>query len=147
MLALVLADRGCSALVVCGHDGLDEISTAAPTRVWVVTGNAVTPTTIDAAEFGQPRSVPGDLRGGGVSHNAVVARRIVEGDTGPGRDAVLINAAAAIAAYRGLDGDVRARMAAGLRGGSGHRLRRRQEDGGPVGSGRRSAERPPISVR
>ncbi|MBB6395665.1 anthranilate phosphoribosyltransferase [Actinomadura coerulea] len=115
VLAQVLADRGCSALVVRGHDGLDEISTAAPTHVWVVTGNTVTPTTIDAAEFGLPRSVPGDLRGGDASHNAVVARRIVEGDTGPVRDAVLINAAAAIAAYRGLDGDVRARMAAGLR--------------------------------
>ncbi|MEV3926971.1 anthranilate phosphoribosyltransferase [Actinomadura coerulea] len=114
VLAQVLADRGCSALVVRGHDGLDEISTAAPTRVWVVTGNTVTPTTIDAAELGIPRSVPGDLRGGDATHNAAVARRVIEGDTGPIRDAVLINAAAAIAAYRGLDRDVRARMAAGL---------------------------------
>ncbi|MGC4956079.1 hypothetical protein ACLQ2P_22880 [Actinomadura citrea] len=41
-------------------------------------------------------------------------RRIVEGGTGPVRDAVVINAAAGIAAYRRLDGDVRACMAAGL---------------------------------
>lgn len=39
-----------------GQDGLDEISTAAQTRVWVVTGNTVTPTTVDAAEFGLSRS-------------------------------------------------------------------------------------------
>lgn len=49
--------------MVRGYDGPDEISTAAPTRVWV-TGNAVTPTTINAAEFGLPRSVLGDLWGG-----------------------------------------------------------------------------------
>ena len=114
VLARVLADRGCSVLVVRGSDGLDEITTTAPTRVWAVTGGQVMSSDIDAADLGLPRSVPGDLEGGDPGYNAAVARRILDGETGPVRDAVLVNAAAAIASYRGLDGDLLQTLASGL---------------------------------
>ncbi|GLY78017.1 anthranilate phosphoribosyltransferase [Actinoallomurus iriomotensis] len=114
VLAEVLAARGCTVLVVRGNDGLDEISTATSTRVWVVKDQTITSTLIDAADFGLPRSQPADLRGGDAHHNAVVVRRLVEGEAGPIRDAVLINAAAAIASYRGLNGALHDALAAGL---------------------------------
>lgn len=115
VLAQILAERGCSALVVRGEDGLDEISTAARTRIWTVTGHRVHPSVLDTADLGLPRSAPGDLRGGDAAHNAAVVQRVLDGEPGPIRDAVLVNAAAAIAAYRGLDNDLLDVLTAGLR--------------------------------
>ncbi|WP_238018716.1 anthranilate phosphoribosyltransferase [Dactylosporangium sp. AC04546] len=101
VVADVLARRGFSVLLVRGEDGLDELTTAAPTRVWVVSGGTVTETLLDSVELGLARSAPGDLRGGDAAHNADVARRMFAGETGPVRDAVLLNAAAALAARAG----------------------------------------------
>jgi anthranilate phosphoribosyltransferase len=114
VLARVLADRGCTALVVRGEDGLDELTTTAPTRIWIAAGGAVTQTRLDATDLGLARSVPGDLRGGDVAYNTEAARRVLAGETGPVRDAVLLNAAGAIAAYRGVTRGLEAAMAAGL---------------------------------
>ncbi|MEV8515564.1 anthranilate phosphoribosyltransferase [Dactylosporangium sp. NPDC051484] len=102
VVAAVMAGRGYSVLVVRGEDGLDEFTTAAPTRVWAATGNTVTELVVDSADLGLARSAPGDLRGGDPAHNADVARRMFAGEGGPVRDAVLLNAAAAIAAREGL---------------------------------------------
>jgi anthranilate phosphoribosyltransferase len=101
VMADVLAERGFSVLVVRGEDGLDEFTTGAPTRVWVVSGGTVTETLFDSTDLGLARSAPGDLRGGDSEHNAGVARRMFAGEHGPVRDAVLLNAAAAIAARAG----------------------------------------------
>lgn len=98
VMAGVFAARGDSALVMRGEDGLDEFSTAAPTRVWVAHGNTVTETLADAAELGVARSQPGDLRGGDAAFNAAAARRVLAGEKGAVRDAVVVNAAAAMAA-------------------------------------------------
>lgn len=115
VMAGVLAARGYSVLLVRGEDGLDEFTTAAPTRVWVVTGHTVTETLIDSVDLGLPRSAPGDLRGGDSAHNAAVARRMFAGEPGPVRDAVLLNAAAAIAAREGLSmQDLPGQLKAGL---------------------------------
>jgi anthranilate phosphoribosyltransferase len=115
VMAGVLAARGFSVLLVRGEDGLDEFTTGAPTRVWVVAGNSVTETVLDAVDLGLPRSAPGDLRGGDPAHNADVARRMFAGETGPVRDAVLLNAAAALAAREGLStGDLPGRLKAGI---------------------------------
>lgn len=103
VLADVLAARGASALVVRGDDGLDEITTAAPTRVWVAAGECVSQLRLDTAEFGLPRCAPDALRGGDAAYNALAVHRVLEGETGPVRDAVLANAAGALAAYRGLE--------------------------------------------
>ena len=73
ILAGVLAARGCTALVFHGEDGLDELTTTAPSRVWIVQDGTVSQTSFDPAELGIPRSVPADLLGGDPAHNAGVA--------------------------------------------------------------------------
>jgi anthranilate phosphoribosyltransferase len=102
-VAGVFRDRGDSVLVVHGEDGLDEFTTAAPTTVHLVRGGTIHSTTVDAGDLGLARSAPGDLRGGDVAFNAAAARRLLAGETGPVRDAVLINSAAAIVAAAGVD--------------------------------------------
>ncbi|GGJ84990.1 anthranilate phosphoribosyltransferase [Pilimelia anulata] len=118
LMAAVFAARGDSVLVVRGEDGLDEISTAAPTRVWATAGGAVTPLLLDTVDLGLARSAAGDLRGGDAAFNADVLRRVLAGEAGPVRDAVLVNAAAALVARDGLS-DV---SAAGLRTALAHAL-------------------------
>ncbi|GAA4580735.1 anthranilate phosphoribosyltransferase [Planotetraspora phitsanulokensis] len=106
VIAGVFAERGVSALVFRGEDGLDELSTAAPSTVYVVRDGTATQTLFDPAEIGIPRSQPGDLRGGDVEFNAAAVRDLVNGKTGPVRDAVLLNAAAALVALERPDGDL-----------------------------------------
>lgn len=84
------------ALVVRGEDGLDEITTTAPTRAaWWAEGRLRT-LRIEPRELGIPRARPEDLVGGDAEENAARIRSILAGDPGPARDVVLINAAAAI---------------------------------------------------
>lgn len=114
VMAEVFARRGDSALVMRGEDGLDEFTTAAPTRVWQVKDGSVTESVIDARELGLPRSQPGDLRGGDASFNGAAARRVFAGETGPIRDAVLLNAAAALTAQAGFPGKLTDDLRTGL---------------------------------
>ena len=102
VMAGVLAARGASALVFRGDDGLDELSTAAPSSVWVVAGREVREERVVPDELGIALSDADALRGADASHNADVTRRFLAGEPGPVRDAVLLNAAAALAAYNGL---------------------------------------------
>jgi anthranilate phosphoribosyltransferase len=104
VVAGVLARRGQSALVFRGEDGLDELTTTAPTRVWLATGGEVVETVLDVADLGIPRATAGDLRGADAAHNAKVTQALLAGERGPVRDAVLVNAAAAVVAYEGLTG-------------------------------------------
>lgn len=106
VMAAVFAARGDSAIVVRGEDGLDEFSTGAPTRVWVAQQGTVTESVLDATELGVPRATLADLRGGDAVYNADVVRRLLAGETGPVRDAVLVNAAVALATQSSLDGDL-----------------------------------------
>ncbi|HLL64564.1 MAG TPA: anthranilate phosphoribosyltransferase [Micromonosporaceae bacterium] len=114
VMAEVFARRGDSVLLARGEDGLDEFTTAAPTRVWVATGGTVREALVDAVDLGVARSAPGDLRGGDAAFNADVAWRVFAGESGPVRDAVLLNAAAALAARDGLGGDLGEALRAGL---------------------------------
>jgi anthranilate phosphoribosyltransferase len=98
IVAGVLAARGATALVFRGDDGLDELSTAATSRVWVASGGEVAERALDPARFGIPVVTLADLRGGDARHNAGVVRSVLAGDRGPVRDAVLLNAAAAVVA-------------------------------------------------
>ncbi len=104
VIAGVLADRGCSALVFRGLDGLDELTTTGPSTVWVVHGGEVTETSFDPAMLGLARSAVEDLRGGDAAYNASVVRSMLGGAPGPVRDIVLLNAAAALAAAAGVAG-------------------------------------------
>jgi anthranilate phosphoribosyltransferase len=105
VMAAVLADRGDSALVFRGDDGLDELTTTTTSSVWVAASGAVRETTIDPHRFGIAAVTPEALRGGDRAHNAAVVREVLAGGGGAVRGAVLLNAAAGIAAYDGLSGD------------------------------------------
>jgi anthranilate phosphoribosyltransferase len=114
VMASVFAARGDSVIVVRGEDGLDEFTTTSPTRLWVVADGTVRPTTMDAVDLGLPRSAPGDLRGADAAYNASVARQVLAGTKGPVRDAVVLNAGAALAAYDGLSGDLETALRNGI---------------------------------
>jgi anthranilate phosphoribosyltransferase len=115
VMAQVLADRGASALVFRGTDGLDELSVSAPSRVWVVAGGEVRQDIVDPRDLGIAAAAPDALRGADAAHNAGVTRRLLDGETGPVRDAVLLNAAAAIVAADGAgSGPVTPQLAAAL---------------------------------
>ncbi|MDD1665229.1 MAG: anthranilate phosphoribosyltransferase [Methanomicrobiales archaeon] len=91
-LQLLRAER---AMVVHG-DGLDEITTAGPTRVAEVSEGRIREYTIDPVDFGIPRSSIDDLRGGDAAENARILMEVLSGERGASRDAVLLNAGAAI---------------------------------------------------
>ena len=112
IMAGVLARRGVSALVFRGDDGLDELTTTTTSRVWVVAGGQVHEDVLDPADLGVPRAGVDDLRGGEPAHNAAVARRVLAGEPGPVLDAVLLNAAAAVATAHGLQAGWRAALVA-----------------------------------
>jgi anthranilate phosphoribosyltransferase len=104
ILAGVLAARGCTALVFHGEDGLDELTTTAPSTVWIVHDGTVSQTSFDPADLGIPRSVPADLLGGDPAHNAGVVRAFLSGSPGAIRETALLNAGAALAAEAGVAG-------------------------------------------
>jgi anthranilate phosphoribosyltransferase len=114
VMAEVFARRGDSVIVMRGEDGLDEFTTAAPTRVWLAHGGKVDELLLDAVDLGLPRSEPAALRGGDVAFNAGVARRTFAGEPGPVRDAVVLNTAAALAAQGGFAGDLSDTLRAGI---------------------------------
>lgn len=98
-MAEVLLRLGSThALIVHGSDGLDEITTTAPTYVWELKAGEVTEWTLDTADIGIPRSAPQDLTGGAAPENAKVALHVLSGGEGPARDIAVVNAAAAIVA-------------------------------------------------
>jgi anthranilate phosphoribosyltransferase len=101
-MAGVLAARGASALVFRGDDGLDELSTAAPSQVWVVAGGEVRTERLDPSALGIAPASAEALRGADAAHNADVTRSFLAGEPGAIRDAVLLNAAAALVAYEGV---------------------------------------------
>ena len=86
------------AFVVHGAGGIDELSPVGPSLVCEVVGGGVRERTIDPQELGVPRCTVEDLAGGAPAENAASIRRIFAGETGPPRDAILLNAAGAIAA-------------------------------------------------
>ncbi|MDS1268693.1 anthranilate phosphoribosyltransferase [Lipingzhangella sp. LS1_29] len=133
VLAGVFAERGVSALVFRGDDGLDELTTTTTSTVWWVRDGHAVRERVDPADLGIARSEPDALRGGDVEFNAATVWRLLDGEPGPVRDAVLLNAAAALVAVGIVDtsGDttlteaLRAaheRAAAAVDDGSGRRL-------------------------
>jgi anthranilate phosphoribosyltransferase len=95
-VAQLLAARGQNAMVVHGHDGLDEISTTAVSTIWRVKNGTVTESIFDPRTVGIELVQMQDLRGGTAIENAEIARGILRGVPGPHRDIVLLNAAASL---------------------------------------------------
>ncbi|GHH62830.1 anthranilate phosphoribosyltransferase 1 [Streptosporangium violaceochromogenes] len=112
LVAGVFAERGVSALVFRGDDGLDELTTATTSTVWVVRDGEARKTVFDPAVLDVPRAAPDALRGGDVAFNAQAVRDLVGGKAGPVRDAVLLNAAAALVSLDGAGDDLDAAMGA-----------------------------------
>ena len=100
VMAEVFAGRGDSVLRDArrGRAGRVHHRRARPGSGWPAAAPS-RETVLDAVDLGLPRCQPGDLRGGDAAFNADVARRVFAGETGPVRDAVLVNAAAALAAW------------------------------------------------
>ncbi|WP_405653933.1 anthranilate phosphoribosyltransferase [Streptomyces sp. RK9] len=114
ILAGVLAERGSSALVFRGDDGLDELTTTATSRVWVVRDGGVHEEAFDPRDVGIDLVPVEALRGADASYNAEVARRLLDGETGPVRDAVLLNAAAALVALSPGEGALAGQIRTGM---------------------------------
>jgi anthranilate phosphoribosyltransferase len=116
LVAGVLAARGLRALVFRGGDGLDELTTTGPSAIWEVRDGKVAETEFDPLQLGIPRATLDDLRGGDAQANAQVVRRVLAGEKGPVRDAVVLNAAAALVALDPeAEGPLEDRLAAALR--------------------------------
>jgi anthranilate phosphoribosyltransferase len=84
------------AWVVHGADGLDEISTTGYTKVSECRDGSVHTFYVHPADFGLPKALPADLRGGDAVENASIVRSVLTGAPGPARDVVLLNAGAAL---------------------------------------------------
>lgn len=81
-----------------GHDGLDELATTGLSRVVELRGGATEEWTLDPQALGLERADLEDLRGGSADENAHILRSILEGERGPRRDIVILNAAAGLLA-------------------------------------------------
>ncbi|MFJ9377325.1 anthranilate phosphoribosyltransferase [Streptomyces sp. NPDC101455] len=114
IIAGVFAERGNSSLVFRGDDGLDELTTTSTSRVWIVRDGKVTEESFDPRDVGLELVPVEALRGADPEYNADVARRLLDGETGPVRDAVLLNSAAALVALEAEDGPLADRIRAGM---------------------------------
>ena len=86
------------AIVVHGNDGLDEITTTTTTRVSEMVDGDLKTYTLDPTELGIPKAQPEDLISGTPKENAETIVRLLNGERGPKRDIVVLNASAAIVA-------------------------------------------------
>ena len=96
-LAKVLDNLGVErAMVVYGHDGMDEISMSAPTTVCELRNGEFRLYTLDPRKYGFTLCRKEDLVGGDPAHNAGITRSILQGEHSPRADAVMMNSAAAL---------------------------------------------------
>ena len=101
VMAQVLGARGVDGFVFRGDDGLDEITLATTTSVLSIGTEEITSGLLDPAEFGISIAPISALVGGDGAENARITNSIFAGEKGAHRDACVLNAAAAIAAYEG----------------------------------------------
>lgn len=92
------------AFVLHGEDGLDEVTTTAPTFIYRLRDGEITHAEFTPEDFGVARAEPSDLLGGSVEENVEITRSVLAGSPGPRRDAVLVNASPAIVASGLADG-------------------------------------------
>ena len=115
VMAKVLSARGVDGFVFRGDDGLDEITLATTTSVLTIGSGEMRGERIDPLDFEIKRAPISDLVGGDATENARITMAIFAGEKGAPRDAVVLNAAAAIAAYEArFDLNLHQRMALGI---------------------------------
>jgi anthranilate phosphoribosyltransferase len=105
------ADR---AFVVHGQDGMDEVSICAPTQVSEVIDGTVRTYTLTPEDLGVARAPLEAIRGGTPAENAEICVKVLQGEPGPRRDIVLMNAGLALVAA-GLAGEIGAGIAQAAR--------------------------------
>jgi anthranilate phosphoribosyltransferase len=111
LMAGALARLGLEhGFVAHGSDGLDEITTTGPTRLYEIRSGEFREMQVEPGDFRVPAARAEDLKGGDAAHNAEIARAILAGEPGPRRNIVLVNAAAALVAC-GLESDFLTGMA------------------------------------
>jgi anthranilate phosphoribosyltransferase len=116
VMAQVLAEKGCDGFVFRGDDGLDEITLATTTSVLSIGKAQISSDRIDAKDFGFDTAPISAIAGGDSTENARISLAILAGERGAPRDAVLLNAAVAIAAFEGdLETDIKVRISDGLK--------------------------------
>jgi anthranilate phosphoribosyltransferase len=99
LMAQALGRLGSThALVIHGSDGLDEIALSGLTRVWEMKNGSVSESTVSPGDFGFGRAPLEAIKAGSVEQSVQMLRDVLEGKTGPTRDIVLMNAAAALLA-------------------------------------------------
>lgn len=96
MLAVLQANGATRAMVVNGHDGLDELTTTTTSTVHELSDGEVRTYVVDPSTLGLASAGPGDLLGGDAADNAALSHRVLDGEAGPRRDIVVLNAAAAL---------------------------------------------------
>ena len=101
MVTNVLALRGCEGFVFRGDEGIDEISISGTTTINVIQKNSISTSVFDPQEIGIPLFPLTELAGGDAHLNAQLIREVFNGAEGAKREAILLNAAAAIAAFKG----------------------------------------------
>ena len=101
IVAGVLARRNCEGFVFRGAEGLDEISISTATTILQISEGKIREEILDITELGIPTYSIADLRGGEASENADRIRKVFNGAQGADREAILLNAAAALAAFKG----------------------------------------------
>jgi len=114
VMAGVFARRGVDAWVFRGDDGLDELTTTTTSHVWMVSQGVVTEAIVEPLDHGIGRATAEDLRGDDAAYNAAVVRRLLAGEKGAVRDAVVLNAGAALAVHDAGSGSVDERLAGGI---------------------------------
>jgi anthranilate phosphoribosyltransferase len=98
MMGVLAAEGAERALVMFGHDGLDELSTTTTSTVFELRDGVVRTYVVDPAELGIGHGTLDALVGGNAATNAAITRAVLEGRPGPHRDVVILNAAAGIVA-------------------------------------------------
>jgi anthranilate phosphoribosyltransferase len=83
-------------MVVCGEDGVDEISIAGRTRVIEVRDGGTAESCVDPTDLGLERASLEAIAGGSPEDNAAVVRAVLGGEASPARDVIALNAAATI---------------------------------------------------
>jgi len=115
LMAEALAELGTGrSFIVHGHDGLDEITTTTASDVYEVTTKGVQRHVWKPSDFGIKVAHPASLKGGDSVCNSQIILEILRGAEGPGRDIVLVNAAAGLLAS-GLAADLRGGMESAAR--------------------------------
>lgn len=97
VFAMVMKEMGVkNALVICGSDGMDEITVTGKTYVNEIKDGNITAYEIDPRDYGIEYAKPEDIKGGTGEDNAEIAKAIFAGEKGPKRDIVVMNSAAGI---------------------------------------------------